>query len=272
MTSKKLAGPVIAGIDGSDAARDAAVWAADEATARGVPLRLIYATKRTHDSTDDYTADVQRARTSLQEARAAVEATGRPVTIETAIVDGPPATALIDLSAHAGMVCVGSVGIGRYARSVLGSVATDVAEKARCPVAVIRPRTEDVGRDITWIIVAVDDSPGNDAVVDQAMREATLRHAPVLALGERDSGREPGPELDETIRKYRQRYPDVHVYAINDHADVVHFLRKHDERVLLAVIGSTDAADVAQIIGGSHLSKGHPIFHRAHSSALIVRG
>ncbi|MDZ4269677.1 MAG: universal stress protein, partial [Mycobacterium sp.] len=53
MNGTHVPAPVVAGIDGSDTAIQAARWAADEAISRGVPLRLVYVTKATHPSADD---------------------------------------------------------------------------------------------------------------------------------------------------------------------------------------------------------------------------
>ncbi len=245
---------VIVGIDGSEAALNAAQWAIDEALARDATLRLVYATKPTHVSADDYYEDIHRARAALEAAGSAVEATGKPVSVQTSVVDGPPAAALIEQSAGAAMLCVGTVGIDRYARSILGSTATEVAEKANCPVAVIRPREEDGEQTVEWIVVALDGRSERSAVIERAMREAELRHAPVLMLG------------DDGMHDWRQRFPDVHVYPLADEADVAEFLKKHDERVQLAVIGSSEADELAQIVG----PHGHPVFHHAHSSALVV--
>lgn len=266
MMANNSTSPVIAGIDGSQAALNAAQWAVDEAVVRGVPLRLVYVTKPTHASNDEYYEDVHRGEAALKAARSAVEATGKHVDVETAVIDGPPALALIEQSREADLVCVGSVGIGRYARSILGSTATELAEKAHCPVAVIRPSGEQ-RRDINWIVVAVNDEPGNEGVVEHAMREAGLRHAPVLVLGDRKAADTSGSGLDDKVSGLKRRYPDVHVYPIANKADVAHFLKKHDERVQLAVIASSEADELAQIVG----RYGHPVFHHANSSALIVR-
>ena len=43
------------------------------------------------------------------------------------------------------MICVGSVGIGAVAREFLGSTAAALAEKAHCPVAIIRTPREQAG-------------------------------------------------------------------------------------------------------------------------------
>lgn len=258
--------PVIAGIDGSAAALHAAEWAADEALARGVPLRLVYVTKARHTSTDDYNGDVHHGRTALQQAAVTVESRCPTLSVSTSIVGGPAGAALLALSAQAEMVCVGSVGIGRYARSILGSTASELAEKSSCPVAVIRPADDTAGHGVNWIVVAVNDDPDHTAVVDCAMHEAALRDAPVLALGDRASATAPHG-LDDDVKELRRRYPGVHVYPIAERADVRHFLKKHRERVQLAVIGSTESSDLAEIIG----HREHPMYRHANASALVVR-
>lgn len=265
MIVAKTSLPVIAGIDGSTTALKTALWAVREAACRNAPLRLVYATRATHTASE-YAEDVRKGHHCLHDARAAIEATGTPVTIETAVVDGPPAVALLELSSQAQMICVGSVGIGRYARSILGSVAAELAEKADCPVAVIRPDSDEGERDESgWIIVADNPRTDNDAVIDLAMQEGALRQAPVLLLGK--GGRaDAGNTLERHVESWKCRYPDVRVYPITNRAEVTDFLKKHDEHVLLAVIGSSEAGDVAQIVG-----HGHSLVPHAASSALVVR-
>jgi nucleotide-binding universal stress UspA family protein len=262
MNDSHAPNPVVAGIDGSTTAVRAAQWAVDEAISRNVPLRLVCVTKSRHPSADDYYRDIHHAEESLGAAKAAVEAMGKPVTVETAIVDGPPGAALVAESRDADMICVGSVGIGQYARSILGSTATELAEKAHCPVAVIHPHEDEPPHShaINWVVVAINDKHDNQDVVESAIAEAKLRQAPVLILGKRDG-------LDRDVEQWKQRHPDVRVYPVSDGADVARFLKKNDEQVQLAVIGGAEAGELAQIIG----PHGHPIFHHAQSSALIVR-
>jgi nucleotide-binding universal stress UspA family protein len=183
MTSNRIGPTVIVGIDGSQAAIHAAKWAADEASGRAVPLLMLAVLKATHPSAKDYDRDLAHAEASLRAARAAVEAKEIPLKIETDILRGQPGVILVSESDHAEMVCVGSTGIDRYSRALLGSTATEVAEKAHCPVAVIRSQPHQPGPAINWIVVMLDDSPERDVVVDEAMREAELRRLPVLAIG-----------------------------------------------------------------------------------------
>jgi nucleotide-binding universal stress UspA family protein len=271
MNGRRIRPAVIVGIDGSQAAIHAAQWAADEAISRGVPLLLLAMIKTTHPSAEDYHRDVAHAETSLHAARLAIEAMGKPVKVETETLRGQPGAILVSESDDAEMICVGSVGIGRYSRALLGSTATEVAEKAHCPVAVIRSQPDRPGPEINWIVVAVGDAPGRDAVVDQAMREAQLRKLPVLAIGtpqtdaaEADT---PSHELDTHLWPWRRWYPDVHIYPVAAGGTVTHFLKSNDDLVPLAVVDGADAGQLAQIVGPHD----HPVFRHAESSVLIVR-
>ena len=269
MSDKRIRPAVIVGIDGSQAAIHAAEWAADEAVCRGVPLLMLGIIKATHPSAEDYHRDVVYAETSLEAARITVEAMGTPVKVETEILRGQPGAILVSESDDAEMVCVGSVGIGRYSRALLGSTATDVAEKAHCPVAVIRSQPDRPGPDINWIVVAVGDQPGRDTVIDQAMREAQLRKLPVLAIGamQADATESPSHELDNRLWPWRRWYPDIHIYPVTTGANVARFLKSCDDLVPLAVIDGSDAGQLAQIVGPQE----HPVFRHAESSALIIR-
>jgi nucleotide-binding universal stress UspA family protein len=249
--------PVVVGIDGSDTAIHAAQWAIDEAVSRNVALRLVAVMKDHHSSGEEYSADLHHAEAALRAAQDAVAATDPPVKVETAIASGLPRVSLITESDSAAMLCLGSVGIGRYARSIVGSTATDLAEKAHCPVAIIRPPSELPRRAINWIVVAVSEDSDNAAVVAAAFDEARLRDVPLLILGEQAG-------LDPQLRR---RYPDVRAYQIDESATVADFLTTHDEGVDLAVIGAAEANRVAEILG----PHGHSRFHRTVASVLVVR-
>jgi hypothetical protein len=100
------------------------------------------------------------------------------------------------------------------------------------------------------------------------MEEAKLRQAPVLALGDRQSGAKALRDgFQHEVDKWKGRYPEVHIYPVTNRADVAHFLKKHDEPVQLAVIGGSQADELAQIVG----PYGHHAFHHAESSVLVVR-
>jgi nucleotide-binding universal stress UspA family protein len=79
MNSAQSPGPVVVGVDGSDAAIGAAEWAAKEAIHHDVPLRLVYVIQlpdgpMSSDRAD--AADHEYVESSLRAARLAVETTG----------------------------------------------------------------------------------------------------------------------------------------------------------------------------------------------------
>src|ERR1700733_5957558 len=265
---------VVVGIDGSQAAIQAAEWAVDEAVSREAELRLIHVIHEqvepaTIVSVDNERMELEYGETALSMASAAVATTGKPVKVETAILRGNPATALIAESRNAAMVCVGSTGFGRFAKALLGSTVAELAEAAHCPVAIIRTRQHRAKPDIDLIVVAVNDSPGNDDVVEQAMVEAQLRHAPVLALGvwRQDLGEMPHDEVERRVHVWEQRYPSVQFHALATRTGIADFLDVSSSRIQLAVIGSADTDQVTRLIG----PRSHPVLGHAECSVLIVR-
>ncbi|AKN17831.1 hypothetical protein MHAE_07139 [Mycobacterium haemophilum DSM 44634] len=273
MNSTYPARSVVVGIDGSQAAIAAAEWAIDEAVSRELPLCLIHVIPEQVEpappsSVGNMSIEVENGETALRTAAAAVAAIGKPVKVETMMLRGSPSTTLIAESRHADMICVGSVGIGRVARAILGSTAAELAESANCPVAIIRQHRHPEP-DNGWIVVAVNDSPGNDNVVQQAMEEAQLRHAPLLALGvwREDLDEMPYDELDRLVQVWRQRYPSVHIHAAATRTSIADFLSVSDRRVQLTVIDSAEADQTARLIG----PRSHPILGHAECSVLITR-
>lgn len=261
---------VVVGVDGSDAAINAAKWAVAEATSRDIPLRLIHAiTERVGAPAGDDDLDIEYAETALRTITALLHAMGQPVKIEVDIVRGSAESALIDESRHAAMVCVGSVGIGRVARKVLGSTAEAIAQKAHCPAAIIRTSHEAGPSDNGWIAVVVDDSPCNDAVLEHGFREAQLRAASILALGvwRWGLGEIPYQQLNHRLGRWVSQYPDVHVQPAGARRGAAEFLAGTEEPIQLVTIGSEGARGVARIVG--------PVTHhlpgRIGRSVLVVR-
>jgi nucleotide-binding universal stress UspA family protein len=71
---------VVVGIDGSRAAINAALWAADEAVSRDIPLRLVYAidsTDKSDTGTEGAARKLASAEQSVRHAFTAVESTDK---------------------------------------------------------------------------------------------------------------------------------------------------------------------------------------------------
>src|SRR5277367_322999 len=162
MNSAESPGPVVVGVDGSDAAIGAAEWAAKEAVHQAVPLRLVYVIQIPDGPMSSDRADAAEhdyAESSLRAARLAVEETGLPVKIDTAVLYGDVDCALTAESSSATLICAGSVGIGRVASMVLGSTAAILAEEAHCPVTIVRHDGGSPPPKAGFIAVVVDDQP-----------------------------------------------------------------------------------------------------------------
>ena len=270
MNRPQLSQRVVVGIDGSDAAINAAKWAVSEAISRDIPLRLVHAIPQREPAgaASDDSLDIEYGETALRAACTAVNAMGKQVKVETDLVHGSPGSALINESAYAAMVCIGSVGIGQLARRVIGSTATTVAEKAHCPVAIIRHNRDGEEPRSGWVAVVVDDSPGNDAVLDHGFREAQLRDAPMLAMGvwRWGLGEIPYRQLDHRLGRWVSAYREVHVLPAAARSGAAEFLSSTEEPVQLAVVDSSDADNVARMIGPINSR-----FGRGGCSVLVVR-
>ncbi|MDT5138746.1 MAG: hypothetical protein QOD58_3008 [Mycobacterium sp.] len=242
---------IVVGIDGSDAAINAAKWAVAEAVGRDIPLRLIHAIPDRPDApAGEDSLDIEYGESALRTVTAALHAMAQPVKIDVDIVRGSPGSALIDESRHAAMICVGSVGIGRVARKVLGSTADAIARKAHCPAAIIRNNHGPAVAD-GWIAVVVDDSPGNDAVLEYGFREARLRQGSILALGcwRWGLGEIPYRQLSHRLERWATQYPEVHVQPAAARGGVPEFLTGTEELIQLVVVGGDQADEVARIVG-----------------------
>lgn len=272
--------PIVVGIDGSQAAIVAALWAADEAVARNVPLRLVHVIDVEDDVDRDMDEDpaiiakdwpeTEYGRASLRAASTALKFTGKPITLEVQIVWGEVDSMLVKESERAAMVCVGSVGISPFCNRVLGSTAAMVAAQARCPVAIIRTPHSPPTSEPDWIVTAVDDSPESNEVVGHAIDEARVRRAPVLALGvsQRNHRGLQYDDLERRVIAWRNHNPELHIHPIAVPTDIAGFLKLHQElSVQLAVVSAADAEQVAAIVGP------HREGHEPHSrcSVLVVR-
>jgi len=184
--------PVVVGMDGSAEAFSAAAYGAWEAKRRTAPLRLVFA----HQPAplwgpsmllaEDYRWERQWARDMMAEAEQRVRATNPDVTLQTAVVSGSAAGALVDESRRASLVVLGTRAAGGVIGHLSGSVAAQVAAHAHTPVIVIRP-TLDVDVDPTVVtdrpvIVGLDGSVESEQAMVFAVKQAVARGADLHAV------------------------------------------------------------------------------------------
>ncbi|MGH3380425.1 MAG: universal stress protein [Actinoallomurus sp.] len=118
------AGRVVAGVDGTGRSEAAVGFAVAEARARSCGLTLVHAIEE------------ERQRAAAEAMLTRIGA-GHP-DVRTVVVADLAGHALIEESAGALLVVVGSRGRGGLAGMLLGSVSQAVVHRAHCPVAVVR--------------------------------------------------------------------------------------------------------------------------------------
>lgn len=184
---------ILVGIDGSAHADRALGWALREAALRSARLRVLNAF-RVHElagafgqkvSVDDERAEATKM---IEDALARVtgdDSTG-DVEIETTAVTGRGAAdAILRHRDDAGLIVVGSRGLGGFDGLLLGSVSHQVAAHADVPVAVI-PTADDAGRPehdgSRSIVVGIDGSDASVRALRWAVDEARLRGVTLTAV------------------------------------------------------------------------------------------
>jgi nucleotide-binding universal stress UspA family protein len=136
---------ITVGIDGSDNAHHALIWAMNEAAQRDVPLTVL----TVHPAIQSYWTGapvrfagddegVRQAREAAEQAvaDAAKEMDKQPEVTVTA-VHGFAAQALIDASADADLVVVGTRGGGGFPHLHLGAISNQVVQHGKCPIVVV---------------------------------------------------------------------------------------------------------------------------------------
>ncbi|RPF20516.1 universal stress protein [Myceligenerans xiligouense] len=183
-------GHIVVGVDGSSDSTVALDWAAGEARIREARLLVLYglhvsvAVGPLGEATVLPAMDDLRrtAEDVLADARRRVAERTPDVQVETRLAVLPPAEALLQAARDdAGLVVVGTRGLGTAAALALGSVSSQVAPHAACPTVVV-PSPEDMPPDDGSVVVGVDGSDHGEAALRFALREAARRSTGLVAV------------------------------------------------------------------------------------------
>lgn len=250
--------PIVAAVDGSELALDGVRWAALAAQRENRPLRVVSVVE---PPILQYGAAIAMAQAYTDAAKAFAEgaldiardlidevAPGAETTAE--VIEGRPALVLRELSSRAHTMVLGRRGLGGVTGLLLGSVSTDVAAHADCPVVVVPENPRGSGP----VVVGVDGSPVSSAAIAAAFAQASFLQAPLIA---------------------------VHTYGGN--AGAAYFDRLHAERQQLTdeaheALGSQlagaleDYPDVAVTTVVTTESAAHQVLESAAEAQLIVMG
>jgi nucleotide-binding universal stress UspA family protein len=137
---------IIVGVDGSGHSQRALEWAMREAGLRHAPLTVltVHETYRgwfggpvinPEDAEQTGKAGAM-AQAETDEVLARLDGP-QPESVKVLAVHGFPVEELIKAGEHADMIVLGSRGAGGFARLTMGSVTTQVAHHASCPVLIV---------------------------------------------------------------------------------------------------------------------------------------
>lgn len=143
--SGETLGPVVVGIDGSDASKNALGRAYAHAHDREATLVVVHAWNATQAEVPwdpigiGYDIEeVERAKERVvSEALAEWQDTYPDVKVERRVVRNHPATALLDEASPESLLVVGSRGFGGFRGLLLGSVSQSILHNAPCPVEIV---------------------------------------------------------------------------------------------------------------------------------------
>ncbi len=167
-TPAAASGTWVVGLDGSDCAANALEWAVANAVGRATGVELVTAWQTPVVGAYPMSAPMSVAidDTELHDAAAhdVAQVTddlgGRlDVPVTASVGHGGPAQVLLEASASAGMLVIGSRGRGGFARLLLGSTSTQCATHASVPTIVV-PGDAEPKRAET-ILVGCDGSPNS---------------------------------------------------------------------------------------------------------------
>jgi len=281
---------VVVGYDGSDTARVAARWAADEAIAQGRRLTLAHAVLppvagagfgATIPPPLDL-VDNLREKATIELLR---EADALPGTdIEVCVEIGSPSGLLLDASERAHMLVLGSRGHGGFRGLLLGSVGSQVAAHAACPTVVFRDARMPESH---HLVVGIDGSPNSEVALafafDMASRHAwelIAVHAwevPAYDLLVVPSGPVPVPLTDvaddevrlaaEVLSGFQTDYPDVRVHERLVRAAPADALLVEGKDAAMIVVGTRGRGPTAAAVLGS---VSNAVLHKAHVPVAVI--
>jgi nucleotide-binding universal stress UspA family protein len=288
MTPSVVPGSVLVGVDGSDHSDAAVAWAVDHARHRHVPLVVLHGAEPLGLGRIPFAEEGRRMlqETSRRVTDHALELVRRrapelPVSVVHLYED--PRQAILEAAETAGMVVLGTRGLGRLRALLLGSVSQAVAAHAPCPVTVVRPARLRGGPGRGNVAVGVDLDGSSTAalqqgfeIADETGRALDVVHAWsahdtfVDATGyvhrlEILDGRERG--FAEMIAGYAEKFPDVTVVRWMVDGSPVATLFEVSASASHLVLGSRGRHGVPALLGSVTRS----VLERAHCPVTVVR-
>lgn len=282
--------PVLVGFDGSRPAGAAFGWAQREAGRRRSPVRLVYVFEWSSPSRAVPVAAGWPDQTARRETEAAVvqaveQALRRhpELPMHGEVADGQVVSHLRKLSERARLLVLGDRGLGGFPGLRAGSVATELAAYAHCPVVIVRGSAPAAHP----VVVGLDDSPDSDAALAFAFEQAGAHDVDLVALRacqpppvpHRPDTPLPGHDLpalqteqrrvaERLLHGWPEKYPEVRVAVEVAPGRPADALIAASENAQLLVVGARGRSGPPGVPLGS--TAGHLIQY-AHCPVAVVR-
>jgi len=288
-----MATGIVVGYDGSEHASIAVDWAAAEAASRGTLLTIVAATTVPIEgmrfggsllSPEAIDAWLERLQQAAQTRAEEIRSTQPGLDVAVKVALGTPASVLIDASAHADMIVVGSRGMGGFRGLLVGSVGVQVAGNSSCPAVVIRKAPDPTA---STVVVGVDGSELSLAALDFAFGMADRHDWSVRAVHAWEipaydvlavpagpppidlEGLQSGEliAVSESLAGLREQHPGVTVEERVVKGQSVHAILDASTDAALIVLGTRGRGEFLGAVLGS-VSQG--VLHRAKAPVAVV--
>jgi nucleotide-binding universal stress UspA family protein len=234
---------VVAGVDGSLEAAEAAQYAALAADARGLDLLVVHAYAPPPGATG--LVGLFAAEAAQRVADDALTQIRMPVGLQvhTEVERTTPGALLMRLSRSAALVTLGQHAFDVADQLVEGSVAGPLAVTAGCPVVVVPRGWSRATRRARTVAVALDGTNSAEAVLDFAFAEAERQQSPVVALHALARGEVVGSvdaevrDLEEILAAAKESHPDLTLSVRLVGGDVAQAILDASAGVRLMVVG-----------------------------------
>lgn len=268
-----LRGSIVVAVDGSEHSARATRWAAEEAALEHRRLVVLCVGDAAGPTADAAVATARQLQPD--------------VTAHAVVTSGDPRQVLLDVSAHAFMLVLGSRGRGALASMLLGSVGAAVSAQARCPVVVCRPDGD--AKEHRGVVVGADGTPESLPVIDFAYRQAflhglplTVLHSffdPAVAVAQYHEARGEKADMSalddlraslaDSVAGLSQDYPGVAVTLTVRHGLADEALAPRGDGWDLIVVGRHPMTSLERVLTGSVATA---VLERAHTTVAVVPG
>ncbi|MFJ3974126.1 universal stress protein [Streptomyces sp. NPDC090021] len=279
---------VVVGVDGSNSARTAALWAAAEAQRRDRPLHIVYGADTDGRALYVAAETLERVRANgrelLDETAKAVTDEYPGLRVSTELGRSDAVSSLHRAGALHGTVVVGNRGLGGFDSLMLGSVGLDVAAAAMTPVIVVRGTegAEETGTVLAAVRDEHDLLYARYAACEAQLRKGSLRLLHVwnilqsvgLVVSMLDGVDEIAGAHAETLSAVtdavREEFPDLEVRADAEKsvsvAGVLVEASRHADLLVMGGRRAPGALGMTRSLGRAT----HSVLHHAHCPVLLI--